>query len=381
MSWIATRIACRRVLTARQPTTHLGSTEMGLPRVKVVRRRGREYRYYRHADGSLTPLPVGLPESSAGFVAAHAAAAQLTPVPAAPAGRPGTVARAVCDYLRSRACCQLATSTQAARRRVFARIVAERGDALVCEVSVRHLKADVRGRSAGSARNRIQCWRALFEWLDLEENPAAALSYPSERSQPYRRWTRAEIERFRSHWPDGSPQRGFFEVAFWTAARAGDTCALTVDNVQGSLLSYRAAKNKVVVAVPLRGALPAWCASFAPDQEHALRQLPVSGPLVPTSSGRPRSPKAASQWFTRAVRDAGLPADLSAHGLRKARASLCAEVGASAHQIQAWLGDRTLKMAELYTREADRLRVILGADFVERGNSILDFPEDGGNQR
>ena len=354
---------------------------MGLPRVKVVRKNGKEYKYYRHADGSLTPLPAGIPESSARFVAQHAAAAQLHAVPSAPPGPPGTIARAVADYLRSEACCHLATSTQAARRRVFARIVAERGDALVCEVSARHLKADVRGRSAGSARNRIQCWRALFEWLQLEENPAAPLSYPAERSQPYRRWMRREIERFRVRWPDGSPQRAFFEVAFWSAGRCGDVCTLSTENLQGSLLTYRAAKNKVSVAVPLRGDLPAWCAAFAPDQEHVLRQLPGSGPLIPTSSGRPRSPKAASQWFTQAVRDAGLPTDLSAHGLRKARASLCAEVGASAHQIQAWLGDRTLKMAELYTREADRLRVILGADFVERGNSILDFPEDGGKQR
>lgn len=29
-------------------------------------------------------------------------------------------------------------------------------------------------------------------------------------------------------------------------------------------------------------------------------------------------------------------------------------------------------MAELYTREADRLRVILGANYVESGTSILD---------
>ncbi len=354
---------------------------MGLPRVKIVRKNGKEYKYYRHADGSLTPLPTGIPESSARFVAQHAAAAQRHAVPSAPPGPPGTIARAVADYLRSPACCHLATSTRAVRGRVLARIAADRGDALVGEVTLRHLKSDIRGLSPGSARNRVQAWRSLFDWLDLEENPAAALSYPAERSRPYRRWTRAEIERFRSHWPHGSPQRSFFEVAFWTAARCGDACALTMDNVQGSLLSYRAAKNKVVVAVPLRGALPAWCASFAPDQDHVLRQLPVSGPLVPTSSGRQRSPKAASQWFTQAVRDAGLPGDLSAHGLRKARASLCAEAGASAHQIQAWLGDRTLKMAELYTREADRLRVILGADFVERGNSILDFPEDGGKRR
>jgi hypothetical protein len=53
---------------------------------------------------------------------------------------------------------------------------------------------------------------------------------------------------------------------------------------------------------------------------------------------------------------AGLP-QCSAHGLRKAAATVAAENGATSQQLMAIFGWLTLKEAELYTRTAERRRM------------------------
>jgi integrase len=51
---------------------------------------------------------------------------------------------------------------------------------------------------------------------------------------------------------------------------------------------------------------------------------------------------------------AGLPPDLSPHGLRKAAARRLAEAGASPHQIAAITGHASLKEVERYTLSASQ---------------------------
>lgn len=50
----------------------------------------------------------------------------------------------------------------------------------------------------------------------------------------------------------------------------------------------------------------------------------------------------------------------TAHGLRKTRATVLAEGGATASQIAAWTGHKTLAEVEHYTREYDRMRAVMG---------------------
>src|SRR5262249_18399750 len=51
----------------------------------------------------------------------------------------------------------------------------------------------------------------------------------------------------------------------------------------------------------------------------------------------------------------------TAHGLRKAGATIAANNGATAHQLMAIFGWNTLKMAEAYTRAADQERLAQAA--------------------
>jgi hypothetical protein len=96
---------------------------------------------------------------------------------------------------------------------------------------------------------------------------------------------------------------------------------------------------------------------------------PILGPLVQslaatktgdltylvTDAGQPWVKESFGNWFREACRAAGCPG--SAHGLRKAGATRAAERGASERQLQAIFGWSTGKMAQHYTRTADRVRL------------------------
>jgi integrase len=76
-------------------------------------------------------------------------------------------------------------------------------------------------------------------------------------------------------------------------------------------------------------------------------------------------------WFRDACRTAKCPG--TAHSLRKAGATRAAERGASERQLMAIFGWSTGKMAQLYTRAADRSR-------LARDAAALLLPEQSENK-
>ncbi len=75
---------------------------------------------------------------------------------------------------------------------------------------------------------------------------------------------------------------------------------------------------------------------------------------------RPRSSKSIGGGIAAAARKAGITK--SAHGLRKTRATLNAEGGATPHQIGAWPGHESLAEIAHYTRAVDRQRAVMGIE-------------------
>ncbi|MCO8145840.1 site-specific integrase [Rhodovulum tesquicola] len=112
--------------------------------------------------------------------------------------------------------------------------------------------------------------------------------------------------------------------------------------------------------MPLHRELPRF--AVPTDRDHLIRALKAMGDgrpfFIQTQHGRPRSPKAASSWFSKAATIAGLPDDRNSHGLRKSRMILHAERGATTHQIAAWSGHESLKEVERYTRRVNRRRLL-----------------------
>jgi site-specific recombinase XerD len=72
-------------------------------------------------------------------------------------------------------------------------------------------------------------------------------------------------------------------------------------------------------------------------------------------------------WFRARCDEAGIPKGYAAHGLRKASATRLAEQGATAHQLKAWFGWKTLREAERYTEAAERKKLARAAGALISG--------------
>ncbi|OHZ31668.1 MULTISPECIES: tyrosine-type recombinase/integrase [Rhizobium/Agrobacterium group] len=83
---------------------------------------------------------------------------------------------------------------------------------------------------------------------------------------------------------------------------------------------------------------------------------------------QPFSIKGLGQWFRKRYEEAGLT-HCSAHGLRKAGATIAAENGATEEQLKAIFGWENAKEANLYTRKARQKLIASGT------MSLLNFGE------
>ncbi|WP_080732029.1 tyrosine-type recombinase/integrase [Candidatus Liberibacter solanacearum] len=62
-------------------------------------------------------------------------------------------------------------------------------------------------------------------------------------------------------------------------------------------------------------------------------------------------------WFKNQCKKADLPNQCTAHGLRKAGATIMANAGVSSHELMAMYGWSKLAMAEIYTKEVDKKKL------------------------
>lgn len=348
----------------------------GLKGIKVVTKSdGRRYTY-RRVGAMLIPLP-DLPEHHPDFIAAYVKAGEAKEPTRFPAG---SISALCVEYLSSAEHRRMAESTRAVWRRTLDRISKERGAGLVADLRPEHLRKDIRALTPGAAANRLKAWRSILKFA-LEEgwirsDPSYGIKAQRGDVVPHRQWTRAEIEKYREHWPQGTPERIAVEVIYWTGARCVDAVRLGWQMVdQEGWLSFTQAKTKSPATCPIR-VLPPWAADLTYDHQHMLEALPAGQMLWITSSrGKGRSVKALSQWVSAAAAKAGLPDDCTAHGLRKARAAALAEVGATASQIGAWTGHVTLQEIAHYTRQADQKGILGGNRERNFGNRQEKFPK------
>jgi integrase len=114
---------------------------------------------------------------------------------------------------------------------------------------------------------------------------------------------------------------------------------------------------------------------YVPHKTSYRRREPTYKPILPrladiiaqsptgdmtflvTSFGKPFTPAGFSNWFRDRCNEAGLP-HCSAHGLRKAGATIAAENGASEQQLMAIFDWTTASQAVVYTRKANRKKMV-----------------------
>ncbi|MEY8117855.1 tyrosine-type recombinase/integrase [Falsihalocynthiibacter sp. BN13B15] len=162
------------------------------------------------------------------------------------------------------------------------------------------------------------------------------------------------------HWPLHSQERVAFEVLYRSCAAIGDAVTLGPNMVDDEgWLTYTRKKSVSMATAPFNGLVaPNWF-GWTDDLERALAAQPKRhfALFMCTSFGTPRLHKGAASWFSRACNAAGMP-HLSSHGVRKYRASMFKENGATPEQRMAILGHESKHEAGLYSKSADLRKVI-----------------------
>jgi site-specific recombinase XerD len=323
--------------------------------------------YYRFKTGGKVtrwPLPDAAPDSAM-FLKAHAACVEQHKGHA-PRQKPiaGTISAACHAYLASDTFMALAPSTRDAWRRQVRAIEADYGTGSLNTLRAQHIRQDLSDRAPHPANARLKAWRSLGRfWLEsglIANDPALAVrKRKTPKSDGFTPWDRDDVAKFRAFWPHDTPQRLAFELMHRSCASIKDACGLGRGMVRDGWLTYARGKSGSEAAVP-------WQASAAPDWfewsdhlDRCLRNSPRHMTWIITASGATRSPKAAAQWFSAACRTAGL-IGLSAHGIRKHRAAVFKENGATEEQRMAILGHDSASEATRYSKSADLKKIITG---------------------
>ncbi|WP_112873191.1 tyrosine-type recombinase/integrase [Paracoccus endophyticus] len=175
-------------------------------------------------------------------------------------------------------------------------------------------------------------------------------------------WTEEQVEQFRDHHASGTVARLAFELFLGTGAARQDARAMGRMNIKGANIWYRRIKTGQEVELPLE---------YLPELRAELRQLPPSqATFILNREGNPYTVESFGNWFADQCREAGLPDECRAHGLRKYGATRLADQGASEFQIMAFLAHKTTQEARRYVQAANRVKLAAGALALLPGNNV-----------
>jgi integrase len=174
------------------------------------------------------------------------------------------------------------------------------------------------------------------------DNPVTEIE--SYRLGTHHTWTETELEAFERQWPLGTRERLVYALLLYTGQRGGDVVKMRRADVSGGTIAVVQEKTGTALSIPIHHELAA-----------AIKAGPTNGlNLVGDPNGRPINRPALTLLMKRAAAKAGLPPHCLPHGLRKAQMRRLAEGGATAKEIAAISGHKTLQEVERYTAAADQ---------------------------
>jgi integrase len=314
--------------------------------------------------------PLGSPE----FVARYkelTGGGDAPPAASDPNGAPapGTWRWLAENYMRSRSFLGLDSQTQSFRRGVLTGTFAEPrrpgapevfGDMPASKMGPKQVRV-LRDRKAAAgfptaANHRIKCIGYVFAWAidddtpGIEGNPARDVPHEKALGGGHHTWTEAEIEQFERRHPIGTKARLAFAIFRYTGLRKSDAVRLGKQHLRNGWLRMRQYKNRkrhpVDIEIPV-----------LPELARIIEASPTGDlTLLVTSLGVPFSIKGFGNKFREWCDEAELP-QCSAHGIRKADATMAADNGATTHELQSMFGWKSLTEAETYTRKANRKKL------------------------
>lgn len=212
---------------------------------------------------------------------------------------------------------------------------------------------DAKAGKPGAANNRRKYLSAMFAW-GLEQTPPLVAMNPtrdvkrvSYSTDGFHTWSVEEVEQFRAHHAIGSKPRLALELMLLLGVRRSDAVVLGRQHRRGNTISFvpqkTRYKRKRVSEKPI-----------LPGLAHVLERSPCGDlTFIVTEWGKPFGRAGFGNWFREQCDAAGLP-NCSAHGLRKAGATIAAENGATIHELMAIFDWENPAQAKVYTDAADR---------------------------
>lgn len=266
----------------------------------------------------------------------------------------------------------LAPSTQRARRGILDDICLsktkkglERGALPFNRLEPRHVRElrDEKVELPDAANGRVKALRQVFEWAIESElttpNPARPVKYLAGDGEGFHTWTEDEVETYETVHPVGTKARLALALLLYTGVRRSDVVKLGRQMERDSMLYFTETKGANSRALSRKGAGQAKTRALPilPALREAIDAVP-SGNIayLVTEWGRPFTPNGFGNRFRKWCDEAGLK-HCSAHGLRKAGATIAAENGATPHQLMSIFGWTTLRQAEGYTRRVNQERM------------------------
>ena len=230
-----------------------------------------------------------------------------------------------------------------------------RGDLPYKAMEKRHITEvrDALRNTPGARNNVVKALSALFDWAEKNGlskiNPAHGISR-IKADQSHHTWTVYEVLKFEDTHPTGSKARLFLHLALFTGLRISDLAQVGRQHMQNGWLKYRPTKTQhssnVVVEVPILSCL----------QETIDRSEAGDLTLLISDHGKPFTKNGLGNRVRKWC-DAANLSHCSAHGLRKAGATIAAENGATDDELMAIFGWTTKQQTTLYTRNANRKRL------------------------
>ena len=269
----------------------------------------------------------------------------------------------------------LGGATRKARELIFRDLIGKRGDDPVIKLNEDAVKKYMKTKTLSMANTALNALRVMFDWAVAEKllnkNPAAAIEYLKALKNPdpdaeegHKTWTEEDCSRFEATYPLGTLERLAYTVFLYTGLRVSDACRVGYQHVnkQDGVIQIRNQKTGAVVWFPI---LPPLREALDATRHGELTW--IIGPR-----GRPWGKAHLGDWFSEAAKKAGL-VNCTAHGLRKAAATRCANAGASEEKLKALFGWTRSETAAKYTRKANKKRLAIEA----AQGLIRDFSGNG----
>jgi integrase len=206
----------------------------------------------------------------------------------------------------------------------------------------------------GAANNRRKYLSSMFGWAVehnlMRANPAREIRRVQYATAGFHTWSIEEVRQFEDRHPVGTKARLALALLLFLGVRRGDVVTLGRQHVKAGWLRMVPRKTRYKRReVSEKPVLPILADIIARSPTGALT-------FLETEYGRPFSAAGFGGWFRKRCDEAGLP-QCSAHGLRKAGATIAAENGATDRQLMALYDWTSEKQANTYTAAANRKKL------------------------